>query len=837
MKGSRGTVGYLVVGAIVTAGYFVLPSVGPWPEWAPRLVIDWCVTMSALVALAVGIARNKPGSRWPWLLLIGSHACFVIGDILFYTNHYIRSDVRFPAVSDVFYLGQYPLLIAGLFMFVRRRNIDRDRAGLIDAMIIGTGAALLSWMFIMSQYLGPGSGPGVFIVGTSLAYPLMDIVVLAVALRLVTSGLSRSPSFIFLVASIAMLLASDSFYAWSQVHGTYKAGGFIDGTWLVSYLLLAAAALHPSMRSLTEPVAPPNRSFTRGRRVLLTLAALLAPMTLLVTEFRQHDFREVGVGVAAGVLLLLVLARLADAMRVQQRVIAKNRRLEGELRQRHSELKREQEFLHATLNSMNDAIVAADVDGNVTLFHHNDDSVLPQMGESENVAAVVAKLALYRPDGTTRLLPGEFPLLRALGGEHVSNMELVVQTPGGSSRFVLASAHPTYVDGAVSGAVAAFHDISERKRLEEAALAQADAERVSRTKSEFLSRVSHELRTPLNAILGFGQLLELGETLSPRDRENVAQMMTSGRHLLSLIDEVLNVSRIESGSANLTIADVDVRSVAAAAVDMLAPLAAEREIAIGFDMPSGLVVSADAVRLREVLVNLVSNAVKYNVHGGSVTVAAEVVGKRLHLHVSDTGPGIARHLLPRLFLPFDRLGAEQTGVEGTGLGLTLSKAFVEAMGASITVDSEPGIGSTFTVDLPRVELESETADAAARRPCVLCIEDNPANLALIRKVFELRAGVELVTASTGTGALALARSERPKLVLLDLNLPGTSGQEVLSQLRIDAGTRDTPVVIVSADASPGTIARLRAAGATDYLTKPIDIARLLEVVDEALAAA
>jgi PAS domain S-box-containing protein len=821
---------------MMIAGYYLLPSISPGPAWAVRLLADWGVAFAALGAIAVGIRSNRPGSSRPWWFLFGSHACFCVGDVLFYTYHYLRADFSFPAPSDIFYLGQYPLLVAALLVFVRRRSPSRSRAGLIDALIIGSGAALLSWVFLMSPYVGQ-RGPGLLQVGTSLAYPLMDIVVLAVALRLLTSGASRAPSFVLLVTSIITLLATDAVYGWAQLHGAYTPGGFTDGGWMISYLCLGAAALHPSMRTLTEPSSRPSRDFGRLRFALLAGAALLAPAMLLFLEAGHADVVEIGADTAAALLLFLVIARLAEAMRIQQLVIETNQRVERELLERDSELRREQEFLQATLDSSHDAIVATDADGNVTLFRGARSGLVGEVEEGDDLAGVHSKIALYRLDGTTRLLAEETPLACALRGDRVRDLEAVVLEADGTTRSVLASGQPISVNGRMSGAVVAFHDITERKQLEGLASARAEAERANQAKSEFLSRVSHELRTPLNAILGFGQLLELGDDLSARDRKNVGQIVSSGKHLLSLIDEILDVSRIDSGMTSLEITDVELAPEVGIVLDMLAPLAADRDLTVRTEVSSGLRVSADVTRLREVLVNLLSNAIKYNTEGGSVFVSAEVVGVRVHVRVSDTGVGIASHLLPRLFRPFDRLGAEQSPVEGTGLGLTVTKALLQAMGAAISVVSEPGAGSTFTVDLPRVVSKTRiTSDTDARRRRVLCIEDNAANLALIRRVFEMRPEIDLLTAASGTVGLNIARSQNPELVLLDLNLPDISGQEVLTQLRNHGPTRKTPVVVVSADTSPETVVRLRTAGAAEFVPKPIDIERLLALIDESVCA-
>jgi signal transduction histidine kinase/CheY-like chemotaxis protein len=381
---------------------------------------------------------------------------------------------------------------------------------------------------------------------------------------------------------------------------------------------------------------------------------------------------------------------------------------------------------------------------------------------------------------------------------------------------------------------------SARERDEQARL---DAHRANRAKSVFLSRMSHELRTPLNAVLGFGQLLELDE-LSAEQRDSVEHIMKAGRYLLGLIDEVLDISRVESGELRLSFESVSLRDVVGEAVGMVWPLAMARVVRIDGLVAGGEEhVRADRQRLQEVVVNLLTNAVKYNREGGEVSVVCEAVSDgRLRLVVADTGIGIAEQDLARLFLPFERLGAEQSDVEGTGLGLTLTKQLVEAMGGEIGATSQTGVGSSFWVELPLADAPPERpeetvppavapAPISARARTVLYVEDNLSNVELVERIVARRPEVTLVVAMQGRFALELAREHQPSLILLDLHLPDVSGEQVLRQLRADPGTSATPVVMLSADATSGQIQRLRANGATDYLTKPFDVARLLAVID------
>lgn len=384
--------------------------------------------------------------------------------------------------------------------------------------------------------------------------------------------------------------------------------------------------------------------------------------------------------------------------------------------------------------------------------------------------------------------------------------------------------------------------------------AKEGAERANRAKSEFLSRMSHELRTPLNAILGFGQLLELDE-LTERQQENIKYIMKGGRHLLELINEVLELSRIESGQLALSPEPVPLTETVTDALAMVQPLAAARDVSLNADTAAvgeDAHAQADRQRLKQVLLNLLSNAIKYNRPGGrvDVTVGNGAAGTVL-ISVADTGIGIAPEQLASVFEPFERLGAEHGEIEGTGLGLALSKRLIEAMGGSISFESEPGKGTTFTLALeaaraPRVhtlhngrphadgERTNGHRDDELRR--ILYIEDNLSNLTLIERILERDAAVELVPAMQGQLGLDLAREHRPELIVLDLHLPDMSGQEVLRRLKADPQTAAIPVIVLSADASKGQISRLMESGASDYLTKPLDVQRFLEVVETALVA-
>jgi signal transduction histidine kinase/ActR/RegA family two-component response regulator len=375
-------------------------------------------------------------------------------------------------------------------------------------------------------------------------------------------------------------------------------------------------------------------------------------------------------------------------------------------------------------------------------------------------------------------------------------------------------------------------------------VAQEAAEAANRAKSEFISRMSHELRTPLNAILGFGQVLQLYEDLTEQQHAAVKHITTGGRHLLDLINEILDISQVESGRLTLSPEPVEVGDLIEEVAQLLAPVAADSSVQLVKSEAGQLerrFVFADHQRLKQVMLNVVGNAIKYNRPGGLVSIhCEEQTAGQLRIMVTDTGLGIAPSQMPLLFTPFERLGAERTNVEGTGMGLSLSRNLVEAMSGTMGCDSEVGSGSTFWVELPIVEGQVDRyhrLDKTKREPeppavpTLLHVEDNLSNVELVERVLTNRPGIRLLAAMQGSVGLQLAREHRPSLILLDLNLPDVSGERILASLREDPRTARIPVAIVSADATQRQVQRLLSSGARWYLTKPIDVEELLRIID------
>ncbi|HVS30794.1 MAG TPA: PAS domain S-box protein [Thermoanaerobaculia bacterium] len=405
--------------------------------------------------------------------------------------------------------------------------------------------------------------------------------------------------------------------------------------------------------------------------------------------------------------------------------------------------------------------------------------------------------------------------------------------------------------GHLRGFAKLTRDLTARNKVEASLQnAKALAEKASLAKSEFLSSMSHELRSPLNAILGFAQLME-SDSPPPTSTqaENIGQILNAGWYLLELINEILDLAAIESGRLSISIEPVSLNALLLECQAMIEPLAQRRSVRMSFTATdTEHYVNADRTRIKQVLINLLSNAVKYNTVGGSVVVecSANATAGRIRITVTDTGPGLPPEMLTQLFQPFNRLGQDAGGEEGTGIGLVVSKRLVELMDGMIGVESNVGTGSVFWVELlstapltiPARVQPVDTAESIPATPegmrTLLYVEDNPANLTLVQRLISRRTDLRLLSAIDGNRGVELARTRLPDVILMDINLPGISGIEALRILREDPATAHIPVIALSANAMPRDIQKGREAGFFRYLTKPIKVSEFMDALNIAL---
>ena len=535
-------------------------------------------------------------------------------------------------------------------------------------------------------------------------------------------------------------------------------------------------------------------------------------------------------------------------------------------------LRDQEQSLRGVLDTLSEGFMI--VDRNDVVLEINEPFLritgLPHSDGPVQYDSQMTGLRLLRPDGSPSE-PHERPTRRAISSGEVQRDQVwQLQRPDGSRAWVSVNATPLRRAGSDApwAALAAVADItrhvtdelalrSVNERLEqrvqertaELERARDEAESASRAKSEFLSRMSHELRTPLNAILGFAQLLAMEhERLPDGDLQRVRQIEAAGWHLLALINDVLDLARIEAGAMTSSAEPVNLVALAADAAELVQGAAAQR--AITLELPpadiGGAWVQADRVRLKQVLVNLLGNAVKYNRRGGRVTVAIdrETDGRRT-VSVADTGRGFEPEQLARLYQPFTRFERAGEATEGTGIGLVITLRLVELMGGRLTVSSTSGVGSRFAVDLPAALPATALPDGAAtalggvtpeRTPHrILVVEDNASNVELLRQVLARRENCQLEVATDGLAGLARAQQGGFDLAIVDIDLPGIDGIELARRLKADPATQRLPLLALSANAMPADMRRALNAGFERYLSKPLDVQRIDGEIDQLLA--
>jgi len=517
---------------------------------------------------------------------------------------------------------------------------------------------------------------------------------------------------------------------------------------------------------------------------------------------------------------------------------------------------------YAILTSANFSIIATDEKGIIQLFNvgaermlgYTAAEVVDRISPSDihDPQEVMARAQALSAEFATPIAPG-FEALAHKASRGIEDIyELTYICKDGKRFPALVSITPLRdAYGAIIGYLLIGSDNSVRKRVEaELNAALAAAEKANRAKSDFLSGMSHELRTPLNAILGFAQLIESGSpSPTPSQKRNLDQILKGGWYLLELINEILDLSLIESGKVSLSRESVSLVEVMLECRALVEPQALQRGIGMTFPrFETPYFVKADRTRVKQILINLLFNAVKYNKPGGTVSVECTLSSQdRIRISVRDTGAGLAPEQLAQLFQPFNRLGKEAGAEEGTGIGLVVTKRLVELMGGAIGVDSAVGVGSVFWIELslaraPQLATQEAVgaAPVAPRVPdgtpqrTLLYVEDNPANLELVEQLIARRPDLRLLSAADGGLGIEFARVYQPEVILMDINLPGISGIEAMKVLRADPATAHIPIIALSANAVPRDIKRGLEAGFFSYLTKPIKVNEFMQALDVAL---
>ncbi len=526
------------------------------------------------------------------------------------------------------------------------------------------------------------------------------------------------------------------------------------------------------------------------------------------------------------------------------------KQVEAEQKKLDQRLRDHQFYTRSLFESNIDALVTSDPAGIITDVNKQMEA-LTGCTRDELIGAPFKK---YFTDPER----AENAIKRVLSEKKVTNFELTARSRNGKETVVSYNVTTFYDrDRILQGVFAAARDVTELKRFEqtlqktnaELEIAKTGAEKANLAKSEFLSSMSHELRSPLNAILGFAQLMELDRPApKPEQKDRIDQILNAGWHLLSLINEILDLAKIESGQVPLSMEPVSLAEMMLECQSMTDPIARKYGIEMIFPLFEPLYfVSADRTRLKQVLINLLSNAIKYNLKSGKVEASfAQISPGRMRISIRDTGAGLSAEELSQLFKPFQRLGQEAGGVEGTGIGLVVARQLVELMGGKIGVDSKVGEGSIFWFELnevapPVVNLSGDTNSPVSqlgslnpkRKQTLLYVEDNPTNMKLVEMIISRYPQIQLLKALDGYSGIAMAQNNLPDVILMDINLPGLSGLEVLKTLKADPKTSYIPVVALSANAMSSDIKKGMLAGFFRYLTKPIVVIEFMDTLNTA----
>jgi PAS domain S-box-containing protein len=680
---------YLVLGISAALAYLFVPGlrVGTFFNG---------IGLSASVAILVAVRLNRPKHRLPWYLFALGQALFVVGDVITYNyDRLFGTSLPFPSVGDFFYLSVYPCLIAGLLLLVRRRNPGGDRASAIDSVIVAVGVGTISWVFLMAP-IAYASDLNLAAKLVSIAYPLMDLMVLTAAIRLAVGTGSRPTAFYLMALSIVALFITDSIYSWISVHGIVynNSTGYLEGGWALFYLLWGAAALHPSMRKLEEPSPERTLRNPKLRLYLLAGASLMAPAIQLFQVIREEKVDVPVLASCSAVLFLLVLSRLNGLM------VDINEHRETE------RLLREAETKYRTLVEGLPAVVYIAEFGEEGVWRYVSPQIQSVLGFTQEEFMSAAKFWREQilPEDREQALAAESQVLDGRGRMQV---EYRITGPGGKLIWIREEAEaledehgrPAYLQGVM-------YDITKQKEGEARLVQALDTEKeatkrltaLHEMQNSFLQAVSHDLRTPLTSILGNAVTLEQkGETLDLEDQQDlVRRMAANARKLHRLLTNLLDLDRMARGSLEPDRGQVDLTLMAASVVQELKVESHPIEIT----RSEALMATVDANQAERIVENLVTNAVRYTPPGTRIWVSVEPYEEGALLKVEDAGPGVRDELKATIFEPF-RQGEEVVAHSpGVGIGLSLVARFAQLHGGRAWVEDRPGGGASFRVYLP-----------------------------------------------------------------------------------------------------------------------------------------
>lgn len=523
-----------------------------------------------------------------------------------------------------------------------------------------------------------------------------------------------------------------------------------------------------------------------------------------------------------------------------------------ELKEKEQEAQENAKRIDQIMDTAAEGIITSDISGTIESFNHS----------AENIFGFTAKEIIGK--NINLLIPG------SLKHKHSKYVDKYIETGHSKIVGVGREVQAQRKDGSVFPAsiaisdmqfnqkrifTAIIHDITHIKENESALIeAKEEAEKANRVKSEFLSSMSHDLRTPLNAVLGFGQLLEFNpkEPLTTNQKDYVGQIIKGGKHLLNLINDILDLAKIEADKIELSIDELDLHSILDECIVLIQPLAEEHNIQIidNYKKQESKIIEADNTRLKQILLNILSNAIKYNKKNGSITIEYQTINKnKLQINIKDTGLGISDDKQANIFTPFFRVDANNPSAEGTGIGLTISRKLIEIMNGSINFVSEIGKGSTFWIDIPLIEksenqqnniISNDSKESKKSlmidklEASVLYVEDNPANIRLMQALTGNIKGLTLMIATNASDGIALAKEKQPDIIILDINLPDMNGIDVFKELSNIPETAHIPVIALSAAASKNDIQKGLSAGFKYYLTKPMELSEVISAMKSLL---